>query len=279
LYTGIYSKFDRIIDTPVKDGHEFIGWTKTLNGTDYIDTYNDEENLTVYASWIDVSGVTDLTLFEIEDSSFEGIKVLIVNPPENNYRRSFYINGKEIGTDSLDKPEKYKKVWAYPFTETGKEYSISVSYSTEGYGFLESSNTLTITAESGIGEFKVTNEPEFYIENNILKWTTKPEVQIGDGISPKVDSNWDEYYLLEIQSTKTTIEGKEGSWKYISWNYLGASCDNGFNFKNHVKTEVLNGTYYDLCFSLKYVYNSGAYGDYFIKIFDYGDTPRFNIEL
>jgi len=264
-----------MIGIPKRSDYEFVGWTKTKDGKDYIDSFNGEENLTVYASWIYVKPYKNLTILEVPDECYEGIKIVIINLPEDHYRRTFKIDGKEVGGDSADNPEKYKKIWAYPFTEPGKTYSIEVSYSTEGYSWLEDSNKLVVTAESGIGEFKLLNKPEYYIENNILKWKTEPVIQLGDGKAIREDSNWDEYYLLEVQSTR---KANYSSWNYQSWNYLGATCNNNFNFKEHVKEDVLNGTRYDLCFRLKYNYNSSPYGDLCLVIFDWGPEERFNIE-
>jgi len=268
-------KFEDMIGIPKRSDYEFVGWTKTKDGKDYIDSFNGEENLTVYASWIYVKPYKNLTILEVPDECYEGIKIVIINLPEDHYRRTFKIDGKEVGGDSADNPEKYKKIWAYPFTEPGKTYSIEVSYSTEGYSWLEDSNKLVVTAESGIGEFKLLNKPEYYIENNILKWKTEPVIQLGDGKAIREDSNWDEYYLLEVQSTR---KANYSSWNYQSWNYLGATCNNNFNFKEHVKEDVLNGTRYDLCFRLKYNYNSSPYGDLCLVIFDWGPEERFNIE-
>lgn len=271
-YTGTDSDYEAIVETPVRTGYEFIGWTKTRNGTDYKTNYNGEENLMLYASWLDVSSANGLTIYEIEDSGYEGIKICIVNLPETNFRRYFYINGKEVGADDKDSedPHKYRKIWAYPFTEPGTTYEIYVSYSDEGYHRLEDSNHLSVIAKSGAGEFKLLNKPEYYIEKNILKWKTEPELQIGNSKLPREDNNWEEYYLIEVQSTKPW-------WNYQSWNYLGASCNCNFNFKEHVNGEVLKGEQTDLCFRLCYIYNSSSYGNLKLIIYDYGDIKPFNI--
>lgn len=282
-YDGVNPRFDAIIGTPVRPGYEFLGWTKTKNGSDYTEKYNGEEDLTVYAFWVDLSMYTDLAIYEIKDDSYQGIKIGIVNLPENNYRRTIFINGKEVGADSRDNDNpKYGKIWAYPFTEPGKTYDIRIDYSDIDYNFLASSNTLTVTASSGLGPFKVINNPNFYIENNILRWTEEPVIQLGDGTGTRQDNNWSEYFLLEIQSTMkndpTVPGGHRSSWNYQSWNYLGASCNNGFNFKDHVKEDVLNGTRYDLCFRLRYIYNYSSYGDLSLEIYDWNDMDKFNIQ-
>lgn len=229
-FNGVNSKYTAIVGTPVRSGYEFLGWTKTKNGTDYVENYSGEENLTLYASWQDVSSFSGLTIYQIKDSSYKGIKLGIVNLPENNYRRTFYINGREVGSDSFEDGSKYGKIWAYPFTDPGKTYEIYVSYSNQGYGWLASSNRLKVTADSGKGEFKVLNKPEYYIENNILKWKTEPVIQIGNGQGPREDGNWDEYYLLEVQSK---------NHGYQKWNWMGASCNNNFNFKDVVSSSVI----------------------------------------
>lgn len=222
----------------------------------------------------------DLPIYEIKDSSYKGIKIGIANLPDNHYRRTFKINGKEVGSDSADgsKYNKYLKLWAYPFTEPGKTYEVEVSYANEGYGHLKTSNKLTIKAESGLGEFKVINNPEYYIKDNLLKWKTEPVIQVGNGVSTREDNNWNEYYLLELESKRTTIPGKEWSWNYISWNYLGASANINFNFKDHINQQVVDGTYYDLCFKLRYNYNNSPYGDLFMILYDYNDVESFNIK-
>lgn len=281
-YNGINSRFDAMIGTPARSGYEFVGWTKTKNGTDYTENYAGEENLTVYASWLDISGVKGLSIFEIKDSSYDGIKLCIINLPENHYRRTFYINGKEVGGDSCENPDKYKKIWAYPFTESGKSYEVYVSYSNKDYGWLADSNHITIKATSGKGEFKVTNKPSYYIDNNILKWKTEPVIQLGNSNPIREDNNWDEYYLIEVQTTKkkdtADSRGYHDSWNYQSWNWLGASCNTKFNFKDHVNADVLDGTRYDLCFRLRYNYNSSPYGDLCLIIYDYGDVDYFNLK-
>ena len=88
---------------------------------------------------------------------------------------------------------------------------------------------------------------------------------------PREDSEWEEYYLIEVQSTKPW-------WDYQSWNYLGASCNCNFNFKEHVKSEVLKGEQTDLCFRLCYIYNSSSYGNLKLIIYDYGDIKPFNLK-
>ena len=288
IYNRINPNLDYMIAEPTREGYMFLGWTKTLNGTDYITKYTGEADFTVYASWYDVSGFTGLSIFEIEDSTYNGIKLGIVNLPDTHYRRTFYINGKEVGGDSYadsngNVNKKYGKIWAYPFTKAGNSYEIYVSYQNEGYGWLGNSNLLTITAASGEGEFKVVNKPEYYIENNILKWKTEPIIHVGDSKGPREDNNWDEYYLLEVQSTMKKDPNAPGgcrdSWNYQSWNWLGASCNtNDFNFKEHVTGEVLDGTRYDLCFRLRYNYNLSSYGDLCLVIYDYNDVARFNIK-
>lgn len=279
-YNGINPGFDAIIGTPTRPGYEFIGWTKTKNGTDYKDRYDGESDFTVYASWVYVADFSGLTIYEIKDSSYKGIKIGIANLPDNHYRRTFKINGKEVGSDSADgsKYNKYLKLWAYPFTEPGKTYEVEVSYANEGYGHLKTSNKLTIKAESGLGEFKVINNPEYYIKDNLLKWKTEPVIQVGNGVFTREDNNWNEYYLLELESKRTTIPGKEWSWNYISWNYLGASANINFNFKDHINQQVVDGTYYDLCFKLRYNYNNSPYGDLFMILYDYNDVESFNIK-
>lgn len=282
-YNGVNANLDAIAGNPVRSGYEFLGWTKTKNGDDYITKYSGEEY--VYASWINVSAYNKLTILEVPDSNYKGIKLLILNLPQNHFRRTFYINGKEVGGDAYanDQGElnkKYGKIWAYPFTDTGKDYEVYVSFANKDYGKLEESNRLTITAKSGEGEFKVLNEPEYYISNNILKWKQEPVIQTGNNKSPKNENNWEEYYLLELQSTMkkdpAASGGKRSSWSYQSWNWLGASCNTGFNFKEHVNDDVLNGTRYDLCFRLCYIYNGSSYGDLKLIIYDYGKT--FNIQ-
>ena len=119
-----------------------------------------------------------------------------------------------------------------------------------------------------------------YIENNILKWKTEPIVQLGN-LKIREDDNWDEYYLLEVQSTKkkdTSSLGYHESWNYQSWNWLGASCNTNFNFKDHVNDDVLDGIRYDLRFRLRYNYNSSPYGDLCLIILDYGDVADFNLK-
>ncbi|MCQ2591297.1 MAG: CotH kinase family protein [Treponema sp.] len=279
-YNGVNSQLTSIIDTPVRPGYEFVGWTRTKDGSDFTESYTGEDNFIVYASWIDVSNVSGLTIFEIKDTSYNGIKLFITNLPENHYRRTFYINGKEVGGDEMGK--KYGKIWAYPFTEPGKTYNVYVSYANQDYGWLANSNTLSIKAESGLGEFKVINTPDYYIKNNILKWNSEPLIQVGNNNPIREDDNWNEYYLLEVQSTKkkdpAVQSGIRDSWNYQSWNWLGASCNKGFNFKEHVTDEVLSGLRSDLCFRIKYNYNNSPYGDLCLIVLDYGDTKRFNIE-
>lgn len=279
-FNGVTSRFDAMIGTPVREGYEFVGWTKTKNGDDFTENYAGEENLTVYASWVDVSSVSGLSIFNIKDSNYDGIKIYITNLPDNHYRRTFYINGKEVGGDSCENPDKYRQIWVYPFTEPGKTYEVYVSYSDVNYSGLGNSNKIKITADSGIGEFKVTNKPSYYIENNILKWKTEPIVQLGN-LKIREDDNWDEYYLLEVQSTKkkdTSSLGYHESWNYQSWNWLGASCNTNFNFKDHVNDDVLDGIRYDLRFRLRYNYNSSPYGDLCLIILDYGDVADFNLK-
>lgn len=279
-FNGYNSKFDSMIGTPTLSGYEFLGWTKTKDGTDYITSYTGESDFIVYASWANISHFSKLSIYEIKDSSFNGIKIGIANIPNNNYRRSVYVNGQEVGIDSVENPSKYKKIWAFPFTEPGKTYEIYVRYSDKDYNGLGESDPISITAESGEGEFKVLNNPEFYIQNNILKWNREPVIQIGDGNYIRQDNNWSEYYFIEIQSTKKkddTPTGNHDSWNYQSWNWLGASCNTNFNFKEKVKDEVLNGIRYDLCFRLRYNYNALSYGDFCLTIVDYNDMPKFNI--
>lgn len=279
-YNGVNPDFASIIDEPVRNGYDFIGWTKTKNGTDYIDRYTGEENLTVYASWVDISNFDGLTIFEIKDSNYKGIKIGIANLPDTHYRRTFYINGREVGGDDMDSPEKYKKIWAYPFTEPGKTYELYVSYSNYDYGWLADSKKLNIKATSGKGEFKTINKPEYYIENNILKWKTEPVIQLGNSTAIREDNNWNEYFLLEVQATKkkdTSAAGYHSSWNYQSWNWLGASPNCNFNFKEHVNPDVLDGTRYDLCFRLSYVYNDSPYGNLKFVIYDYGEVKTFNL--
>lgn len=276
-FNGINSKLDSIIGSPELESYNLLGWTKTKDGTDYIENFDGEDNITLFASWKYTADFSGLSIFEIKDSSYEGIKIGIINLPENHYRRTFYINGKEVGGDSFDNANKYKQIWAYPFTEPGKTYELYVSYSDKEYHKLETSNILKITADSGIGEFKVTNKPEFYIENNILKWKKEPSIQLDNDNPIREDNNWDEYYLLEVQSTKEKGK-KEDRWHYLSWNYMRASCNTNFNFKDHVNYKVLSGNRYDLCFRLRYVYNSSPYGDLCLVIFDYNDMEKFNIK-
>jgi len=277
IYTGVNKSFSSMIDDPVHAGYDFIGWTKTKDGTDFINQYNGESNLTVYGKWQDIQGVTGLYIYEIKDSTYEGIKIAIINLPENHYRRSIYINDKEVSGNSQEDSGKYGKIWCYPYTEFGKTYTVKVSYSTKGYQWLETSNEITVEATSGKGAFKITNTPVYKIEDNVLLWNTHPTIQIGDSGTPKTSNNWDEYYAMEVQSTKTTIKGKEGDWNYQSWNHLGASCDIGFNFKNHVNKEVLDGTYKDLVFRIRYVYNTPT-GTLFLTVLDYDTSKAFNIE-
>lgn len=281
-YNGVNPRFDGIVGTPVRQGYEFIGWTKTKDGTDFADTYLGEADLTVYASWLNTSNVTALSLLPIQDSTYSGIKFCIINLPQNHYRRTFYINGKEVGGDSLDNPDRYGKIWAYPFTQKDKTYEVYVSYSNEDYQWLETSATVSVTATSGLGEFKVTNTPKYVIEKNFLKWKKEPVIQLGDKTPPREDSNWDEYYLLEVQSTMkndpNSPGGHRSSWNYQSWNWLGSSCNCNFNFKDHVNADVLNGTRYDLCFRLSYRYNSSAYGDLCLILVDYDDSGVINLE-
>lgn len=283
-YNGIKSKFEDIIGTPTRPGYAFLGWTKTRNGTDYTETYKGEDNLTVYASWLDISTASGLTIYEIEDSTYAGIKVYIANLPENHYRRNFYINNREVCGDSCDNPGRYRNIWAYPFTDIGSTYEIKVTYKNEGYSTLETSNTIAVTAKSGLGEFKVINSPEYYFENNILKWKREPVIQIGNGKGPRSDDNWEEYYLFEIQSTKvkdsSAPNGYKGNWNYISWNYMGATCNNNFNIMEHLSdnsANVLNGNYYDLCFRLSYKYNT-PYSELYMILYDYNEVEYFNIQ-
>lgn len=270
-YNGFDSKLSAIVENPVREGYEFIGWTKTKNGNDYAMNYNEEKDLTLYASWLKVSKYSGLSIVDMKDSSYEGIKIAIVNLPENNYRRIFYINGKEVGGDSLDMPDKYGKIWAYPFTEAGKTYEIMVSYYDKNYQFLGNSNKLKIKAKSGAGEFKVLNKPEFEIKNNKLTWKKVPEIQIGNSGKPKKDGGWNEFYQLEIQSSNP-------NWVYQSWNYLGGSTGEGFNFKEHVNKEVLEGKQKDLCFQIRYVYNASPFGNLYLIVVDYDVNKKFNIE-
>lgn len=187
---------------------------------------------------MDISGYSDFTIIEIPDTAFKGIKIFMTNLPENNYNRTIYINGKEVGADSFANSE---------------------------------------------GEFKVTNNPEYYISKNILKWKTVPVIQVGSG-APRQDDNWDEYYVLELIDTKKKNSSKpdkyDSAWDYHSWNYMGASCNSNFNFKNHLsdslRQDVLTGVRKDLCFRLRYVYNYLPYGDLSLIIYDY-EHP-FNLE-
>lgn len=290
-YNGITNSLAAMVySTPVRNGYAFLGWTKTKDGADYIDNYSFEKDLTVYASWLDISGYSDFTIIEIPDTAFKGIKIFMTNLPENNYNRTIYINGKEVGADSFANSEgaknsKYGNVWAYPFTETGKTYLVKVSFSDKNYSWLADSNELEVTAKSGEGEFKVTNNPEYYISKNILKWKTVPVIQVGSG-APRQDDNWDEYYVLELIDTKKKNSSKpdkyDSAWDYHSWNYMGASCNSNFNFKNHLsdslRQDVLTGVRKDLCFRLRYVYNYLPYGDLSLIIYDYDYEHPFNLE-
>lgn len=220
---------------------------------------------TSFKKWINGE---NLSIYEI-NNDYEGIKIGIKNIPENAAIRRIYINGKlsaDLGLENgeIVKDYIFKTEFGYPYTTNGKSYEIYVQYLDKNYQTIETSPTITITATSGLGDFELTNEPKYTIENNILTFAPEPEIKIGSS-DPRTDDNWNEYYILELETT---------DWNYQSWNYLGASCNN-FDFNNAVKTGYENS---DLMFTLYYlIKNSDFGGDYRLVIYDYEDTKSFKL--
>lgn len=218
------------------------------------------------SGWIDGE---NLSIYEIYDSDYEGIKIGISDIPDGAAVRSVYINGELSAYLGLDEglyisPDIFNTEFGYPFTTAGKDYKIYVEYENKNYQKIATSNVITIRATSGFGEFELINEPKYTIKNNILTFNPEPKIQIGSNII-RTDSNWDEYYVLEVMTTE---------FDFQSWNYLGASCNN-FDFSNKVRDDSKNS---DLMFTLYYMIKSPEFGgDYRLVLYDYEDTNSFKL--
>lgn len=213
-----------------------------------------------------------LSIYQITDGDYKGIKFGIENIPEDAAIRKVYINGKlvaELGLEwknGISYISDYisKTKFGYPYTRSGENYKVYVQYLNKNYSVIETSPTITITATSGLGEFYLTNEPSYTIENNILTFDPVPEIKICSD-NPRTDDNWNEYYVLEVETT---------DWNYQSWNYLGASCNN-FDFSSAVKSGCENSY---LMFTLYYqIQNSDFGGVYKLVLYDYEDTKSFKL--
>lgn len=222
---------------------------------------------TSFRKWINGE---NLSIYEINDD-YKGIKIGIKNIPEDAAIRKIYINGKlsaDLGLewnngDSYISEDIFKTEFGYPYTTAGKDYKIYVQYLNKSYGVIETSPTITITAINGLGDFELTNKPTYTIKSNILTFDPEPEIKIGSN-NPRTDDNWDEYYILELQTT---------DWNYQSWNYLGASCNN-FDFTKAVKAASKTS---DFMFTLYYMVSNSDYGNYCLGLYDYEDTKSFKL--
>ncbi len=171
--------------TPVKEGYVFRGWTKTLDGNDFEKLCYLEK---LYARWEKLEDITDLFIVEVKDPSYEGFKIKILNPPTyyNNKTntggaqvRQIFVDGVKVADDSGE--------WAFPYTETGKTYSVYVKYlNGDWWSEHSSTNTLSVKASSGLGKFSLENGPlKVKVVNNKLSFEEQPVIYVaGQKITP-----------------------------------------------------------------------------------------------
>lgn len=225
--------------------------------------------LTLVVAGCKSTAAPEVSIKEIDDNDYKGIKIGISNIPEDAAVRSVYINGElsaYLGLDNgLDISTKISNTeFGYPYTTSGKDYKIYVEYQNKNYQKIATSNVITIRATSGLGEFELINEPKYTIKNNILTFNPEPKIKIGSYSIKNVD-NWDEYYVLEVMTTEEV---------YQKWNYLGASCNN-FDLSKAVNDDSKNS---DLMFMLYYMITSSEFGgDYRLVLYNYEDTNSFKL--
>lgn len=147
-------------------------------------------------------------------------------PPrsENTFIRRIYINDNLVSDIRSYSDESKDLVladeWRYPYTTAGNKYKVEVIYLNAVWVSI-GEYTAEITAVSGLGENKMKTTGVYKVENNVITWTTQPQVCIGGSLVS--EENNPGYYRTEFvnQNGRWYGDRSEGGYELESYNIAG----------------------------------------------------------
>ena len=111
----------------------------------------------------------------------------------------------------------------YPLVNTDKEYNFNVTVSWHNYTFY--SQSITITATGGLGEFRIENKDKYDIEltaDRVVQNTGKPEFTENDNVKIKrVGTN---YYVNKYKTKPSNFWENGSNWVYDTTVYDDYNC-------------------------------------------------------
>lgn len=283
--TGVISiPYYSMKESPTRDGYMFLGWTKTKGGDDYVTSY--EFDKTYYASWYDTSSLKPYDIFEVKNSSVDGICIGIYGMPEDTKIRTFYLNtdlennpwawGSVVSEiDNYQTSNVNKNLWVYPYITPGKQYKFTLVWKDKDWSTIqETPPSLTVTAASGLGDnwvdfgsgYNPSVKEAYTITHNWLKWNYNPKIYIcgkeiySDGgnmpgdIRIELRDKGYEWYG-EIVTTEYPLP--EGDFLDIWREYLSRNTWNT-NTPESLKNNE------NLYLNMKYVIGNSVYGNYYL---------------
>ncbi len=248
----------------------YEGWNP--GGYSLISKANNIYDATYNAFYKNINGIhltINQTALETEE---QGIKVSITNIPDGAAIRKVYVDGKLVSDLGLIYEDSGTSIdsrinrtdFLYPYVQVDKEYNIKIEYLNSSWSSIETSNEITIKAQSGLGELKTSPENISYtITNGVLDFNEEVKMKAGNTILA-TEGEWDKYFVIEVQAAPNI---------YQSWNKLSDSITGfDFNAANVVKDSYKDK---DLSFILYYIISNDKYSNYKYIVYNYGAT--FNL--
>ena len=195
---------------------------------------------------------------ETPAETFKGIKIQIPasSIPADAMVREVYVNDEKVSSDSNNSHVRDTE-WGYPFVDAGKSYEVYAKYINSSWETVLTTETVTIQAESGLGETKCPNKA-CSVTNNTLQFANAPVVYFGNtniASYTNLKSGTEPEYIVEVFTDNWV-------WQYNACLGRGAnfSYTTGHNFAQQLPPDFDSNQ--PIIFELYCKIEDKTYGNY-----------------